>query len=85
MVEKNASEEMKNKFDEFSLKIREIKKELSELKPKLTMPDQLAVHQLAIELSWAIEKCTIIGLHQIGRELSNKLGVSEVTIQDGTF
>ncbi len=72
-------EEKKEKLDTFSRQLLGISKELENLIPELAFDiDQKAARSIITDLHWAVENCTTIGLHQIGKALKDTMGILEI-------
>ena len=67
-------EELKARFDELANRLWAARKELEALYPELRdRDDQRAAQQILTDLTWAVENCTVIGLHQIGKALDDRM------------
>ncbi|HEX6904133.1 MAG TPA: hypothetical protein VF789_30765 [Thermoanaerobaculia bacterium] len=67
-------EELKARFDELADRLSAARRELEALYPELReKDDQKAVEQILTDLVWAVENCTVIGLHQIGEALEDRM------------
>jgi hypothetical protein len=67
-------EELKAHFDELANRLAAARKDLEALYPELReADDQRAVEQILTDLVWAVENCTVIGLHQIGKALDDRM------------
>lgn len=66
---------VKNKFDEASSLIWQAKCLISEAAEFLTDDnDKFHARRIQTDLVWAVENCTVIGLHQIGEALEDTMG-----------
>ncbi|HEX5080444.1 MAG TPA: hypothetical protein VFY40_00255 [Blastocatellia bacterium] len=67
--------ERKEKFDALSSSLLAISNEIESLTPELSLEfDQKAARAMVGDLYWAVENCTTIGLHQIGKALDDRMG-----------
>ncbi len=67
-------EELKARFDELANRLWAAREELGALYPELReRDDQRAAQQILTDLTWAVENCTVIGLHQIGKALDDRM------------
>lgn len=67
-------EELKARFDELAKRLFAAREELEALYPELReSDDQRAAEQILTDLVWAVENCTVIGLHQIGKALDDRM------------
>jgi hypothetical protein len=68
-------EERKEKLDGLSSRLFVISQEIESLIPELSLEfDQKAARSIVGDLFWAVENCTVIGLHQIGKALDDTMG-----------
>ena len=76
---------MKQRLDRIALQLTEICQELDDIYSKMDSNsylvtsgtlevDKQALQSILTDLHWAIENCTVIGLHQIGEALNDKMG-----------
>jgi hypothetical protein len=66
--------ERKEKLDALSSQLFVIHQELKGLIPGLSLEmDQKAARSVLTDIFWAVENCTVIGLHQIGERLDDKM------------
>jgi hypothetical protein len=69
------AEERKEKLDALSSRLFVISQEIESLIPELSPDaDQKAARSIVTDLHWAVENCTVIGLHQIGKALDDTMG-----------
>lgn len=71
-------EEKKDKFDDLASRLLEIRKELEQLNPLPENPktvDDRAVKSIVADLNWAVENCTVLGLHAVGKKLDDTMGL----------
>lgn len=68
-------EQVKKSFDKIAETLFAISKELQQLEKhtKFQM-DSKAISDIALDLTWATENCSVIGLHQIGEALVDNMG-----------
>ena len=67
---------LKQRLDKVAASLWDARNELEEIKDKhLTGIDKRACHRIIIDLAWAVENCTVLGLHQIGLALDDKMGL----------
>jgi hypothetical protein len=67
--------ERKEKLDALSSRLFVISKEIESLIPELPLEfDQKAARSIVGDLYWAVENCTVIGLHQIDKALDDTMG-----------
>jgi hypothetical protein len=65
----------KEKLDLIAHKLLEISFELNAVLSELPLTnDQVVIRSIVIDLIWATEHCSTIGLHQIGLALDDKCG-----------
>jgi hypothetical protein len=65
----------KEKLDALSSRLFAISQEIESLLPELSFDfDQKAAQSIVIDLHWAVENCTVIALHQIGKALDDTMG-----------
>lgn len=68
-------EKIKEKLDALSSQLFAISQEVGCLIPELpSEADQKAAQSIVADLQWAVENCTVIGLHQIGEALDDTMG-----------
>lgn len=68
-------EQVKARFDELASYLWKAYEELGSLAVLLTRrDDQRAAEAILTDLVWAMENCTVIGLHQIGKALEDDMG-----------
>jgi hypothetical protein len=68
-------EERKEKLDALSSRLFVISQEIESLIPELSSDvDHKAARSIVTDLHWAVENCTVIGLHQIGKALDDTMG-----------
>lgn len=68
-------EELKSKVDRLADTFMALSKKLKELEPNLSLAmDKEILSEIVSELHWAAENSTVIGLHQIGEDLSDNMG-----------
>ena len=78
MVNQMNPEERRTKLHELSDRLSEICSELSQITPELRFEvDRQAAKSILTDLAWAIENCTVMGLHQVGEAMHDAMGVSE--------
>jgi len=66
---------LKEKLDELSKQLWNIKKECCNLDKYLELEmDKKAIKTIQIDLTWACENLTVIGLHQIDDALDDNMG-----------
>jgi virulence-associated protein VapD len=66
---------MKQKLDALVTRLRYVHQDLEELFPGLSkVVDKKAAKHILTDLLWAMENCTVIGLHQIGQALEDDMG-----------
>jgi hypothetical protein len=67
-------EELKLRFDAVAATLRLAREELDRLSAHLTTrSDQNAAKSIITDLVWAVENCTVLGLHQIGEALDDPM------------
>jgi hypothetical protein len=67
-------EELKARFDELADRLWAARKDLEALCPELRESyDQRAAERILTNLTWAVENCTVIELHQIGKALDDRM------------
>ena len=67
-------EELKTRFDDLAKRLWAAREELAALYPELKeAADQRAAQTILTDLTWAVENCTVIGLHQIGKALDDRM------------
>jgi len=67
-------EELKLRFDAVAASLRLAREELERLSAHLTTGiDQNAAKSIVTDLVWAVENCTVLGLHQIGEALDDRM------------
>jgi hypothetical protein len=67
------AEQRKEKLDSLADRLFGLSKELEMLIPEFSGEvDQKAGRSIVTDLHWAVENCTVIGLHQIGEALDDK-------------
>ena len=72
------AENRKEKLDSVAHQVFGISQEFESLIPELTLNiDQKAARSIITDLHWAVENCTVIGLHQIGEALDDMMGVTK--------
>jgi hypothetical protein len=68
-------EERKEKLDALSSRLFVISQEIESLIPELSLEvDQKSARSIVVDLHWAVENCTVIGLHQIGKAPDDTMG-----------
>ena len=71
---KMPGEELKTRFEELAKRLWATREELETLYPELReADDQRAAQRILTDLTWAVENCTVIGLHQIGKALDDRM------------
>jgi hypothetical protein len=67
--------ERKEKLDALASRLFVISQEIESLIPELSLDvDLKAARSIVTDLHWAVENCTVIGLHQIGKAHDDTLG-----------
>lgn len=67
--------EVKKCFDNLSISLWNAQQELRHLIPLLKNKGDINVaNEMLSDLIWAVENCTVIGLHQIGKALNDSMG-----------
>tara|TARA_Y100000114_G_C11644034_1_gene270750 strand:- start:342 stop:584 length:243 start_codon:yes stop_codon:yes gene_type:complete len=68
-------EQVKKSFDKIAETLFAISKELQQLEKhtKFQM-DSKAISDIVLDLTWATENCSVIGLHQIDEALEDNMG-----------
>lgn len=68
-------EEVKQRFDGLAADLWKSRQELEDLATLLQEDfDISAAKSILTDLSWAVENCSVIGLHQIGEAMDDKMG-----------
>jgi hypothetical protein len=68
-------EKRKEKLDVLSSRLFVISQEIEGLIPEVSLEaDQKAARSIVTDLYWAVENCTVIGLHQMGEALDDTMG-----------
>ena len=71
-------EQLKSRFDEIARSLWQCRQELDQLVPEVrVVTDQKAIGSILVDLTWAAEHCTTLGLHQIGEKLNDNAGYTE--------
>ena len=66
--------ETKAKLDKAAELISGAKRLLGEAYQNISDADSRVLSRILIDLSWAVENCTVIGLHQIGEAVEDRMG-----------
>lgn len=75
--------DIKTQFDSIAAALGPLYQQIENLKPRLReRVDQLAARDVATDLLWAMENCTVIGLHQIGEALDDHMGYGRLGIDE---
>jgi hypothetical protein len=78
-------EELKLRFDAVTATLRLAQEELERLSVHLTTRiDQSAAKSIITDLVWAVENCTVLGLHQIGEALDDPMWDAQPHSQQDT-
>lgn len=68
-------EDRKSKLDDIAKRLFDLREELCRLAPDFELAvDKKAVGHIITDLAWAVENCTVIGLHQVGKALEDNMG-----------
>ncbi len=71
------NKKLQKEFEKISYKLIDVLDKLEELESQLTLDcDKREISVIIGDLFWAVENCTVIGLHQIGQALDDKMGCS---------
>ena len=66
---------VKERFDILSNNLWKIRKECEELLDTVELEmDKKAIQDIIVDLDWACENLTVVGLHQINQELDDNMG-----------
>jgi hypothetical protein len=65
----------KTAFDGLAAQLWALRSELEHLLPELESEiDRKAIESIMTNLTWATENCTVVGLHQVGEAMDDKMG-----------
>jgi len=72
MMNKN---DRKKEFDIIANELVSVYHRLERLRAEVGCDaDRIAIDRMMVDLAWAIENCSVIGLHQIGKALDDNMG-----------
>ncbi len=67
--------EIKKILDNVASELLRMSDDLEKVRPHLkSKVDKKAISDIVTDLHWGCENCTVVGLHQIGKALDDKMG-----------
>ncbi len=68
-------EHRKQILDNIAETFGDAERRLNEMLPKITLLcDRKAIDDILTELGWAMENCTVVGLHQVDQAMDDDMG-----------